>query len=750
MKKRTVLALLALAPGCRPATAPPTAEVGKVAVVPAFDAAFEARRKYENPGGMWMPEQMKSHVVTLRELGMKLDPDKLSSPLDHPLGAIVFLGGCSASFVSPEGLTITNHHCATGALQFNSTPENNLMKMGYLAKTRADEKSNGPAARIFITEKLSDVTLDVKSRIAGVTDPKSRFDRVEARQKELIHACEKDRPGIRCSVVSYFEGEQYRLIEQLEIRDVRLVYAPAEGIGNYGGEIDNWRWPRHGGDFAFYRAYVGLDGKPADYDVKNVPYRPKHILQLEPAGLRPHDLVFVAGYPGRTSTLKPSVDVREAVEWFYPRRIRMCEEYLALLARLGKEDPELGVKGRHLERGLANALTNMRGQLDGLVKDGLANKKAELEAALVRFATEHPEHMAGKAALERLTAAHARYRKDREREAATLEAVQFTTLFASADVIVHMAMERKKPDSERDPAFQERNHKRLEQATRQAQQSYARRLDRDKLVLALVRGARLAAPERPSLVGLVVGKAEPTPENIAKAVDALYAKTTLEDVETRATLLREASIESLAKSADPFIKLAILLRGTLQAIEDQAEAYQGDTMLDRADYVAALRAKAGGVLAPDANATLRLSYGTVRGYRPTVGADEYFPFTRATDILKKNTGIEPFDAPGPLLEAIKRGSYGPYAAPELAEVPVDFLSDLHITGGNSGSPTINQDGKLVGLVFDGNYEAMASDWLFMPAITRSIHVDIRYVLWIMDEVDHAEHLLRELGIEPRP
>ncbi len=741
----TVLAVLGAA--CGPVPTPSVPE--KVAAPPVVDAALEARRKYENHGGMWMPEQMKQHEATLRELGMTLAPEALSDPMAFPLGAVVFLGGCSASFVSPEGLVITNHHCATGALQFNSTPEKNLMKTGYLAKSREEEKSNGPAARVFVTEKLTDVTEEVKTGLAAITEPKQRFDAVEKKQKELVAACEKDRPGVRCSVVSYFESEQFRLIEQLELRDVRLVYAPAEGIGNYGGEIDNWRWPRHSGDFAFYRAYVGADGKPADFDAKNVPYKPKHVLKLATDGLLPSDLVFVAGYPGRTSSLKPSVDVKEAIEWAYPRRVRMFEDYLALLERLGKEDAELEVKGRQLVRGLANALTNTKGQLDGLVKDGLAGKKAQLEAELVQFAEQHPEHERGKAALERIGQAHARYRKDREKEAATLEAVQFSTLLSAADTIVRMASERKKPDAERDPAYQERNHKRIEAMQRQAQQSYARRLDREKLVLALTRAAKNAPADQPALLALVVGKQEPTPENIGKAVDRLYATTKLEDVEARITLFRGASVESLKKSTDPFIKLGLELRATLQSIEDLGEAYQGETLLDRAEYIATLRAKAGGVLAPDANATLRITYGTVRGYRPTPEAEAFTPFTRVTEVAKKHTGKEPFIAPDALLKAIGEGAYGPYAAPALAEVPVDFLSDLHITGGNSGSPTLNGKGELVGLAFDGNYEAMASDWMFMPAITRTIHVDIRYVLWLMDKVDQADHLLREMGLEPK-
>lgn len=727
----------------------PTKVDGQATVPPAVaEPDREARRNFANPGGMWTPAQMASHVVTLRELGMKLDPQALTDPLAFPLGAIVWLGGCTGSFVSPDGLIATNHHCATGALQFNSTKEKDLLRDGYLARTRAEERSNGPAARVFVTRSVRDVTQEVRGDLGSVTDAKQRFDRIERRQKDLVAACEKGHPEIRCTVSSFFDGETYMLVEQLELRDIRLVYAPAEGVGNYGGEIDNWRWPRHAGDFTFFRAYVDSNQAPADFDAKNVPYRPKHHLPIAKEALAPGDLVFVAGYPGRTSRLKTAAEVAEAVEWFYPRRIRLCEEYIALLDRLAKEDKDLEIKGRNLWRGLSNALTNTKGQLDGLVADGLAAKKATLERELRAWAAENPEHAGVGSALDSLAVAHGKHRQRREEEAALLEATMMSTLLGAADTIVHMAIERPKPDADRDPSFQERNHKRLVQMQRQQQQSYARRLEHEKLKLALVRAAGLPADKRPKLLSLVVPKGEPTPDAIDKALAAMLAKTKLEDVETRVKLFETATLAELKRTEDPFLKLALEIRPILQEFEDLGESYVGETLNSRVTYIGGLRAKAGGLLAPDANATLRLTYGTVRGYSPKPGAPVYHPFTKLSEMAAKHTGQEPFDAPKGLVEAARSGPFGPYVDAALGEVPVDFLADLDITGGNSGSPTLNAKGELVGLVFDGNYEAMASDWLFMPPITRSIHVDVRYPLWIMDRVDGADHLLQELGLTP--
>jgi peptidase S46-like protein len=741
------LAALILVAACSPAKPdgpPPQPSI----LVPPDDATLAAREKHENQGGMWMPEQVLPQAEELRALGLQIDPDQLADPMAHPLGAVIWLGGCTASFVSAEGLIITNHHCATGALQFNSTPEQNLLNDGYLAKTRADEKSAGPAQRVYVTQAFKDVTGEVRAGLEAEADAKKRYELVEKRQKEIVAGCEKGRGDVRCNVVSYFGGEKFVLVELLELRDVRLVYAPHESIGNYGGEIDNWRWPRHSGDYSFFRAYVGPDGKPADFDAKNVPYKPRDHLKIAKKGLDEHDLVFVAGYPAQTTRLKTSREVEEAVSWSYPRRQKLCEEYIALLEKLGKDDKDLAIKGRSLLRSLNNVLTNIKGQLDGLVKGGLEKQKAEMEKELLAWLDQHPEHAAAKEAVTRMAAEYDKHAARRDEEAATNEMVGMSTLLGAADIIVHMALERPKADADRHPDFQERNWKRLDQRQQQLQQSYARKLDLEKLKLSAVRAARLPKEQRPKLLEMILGKAEPTPEAIDKAFAALYETTKLEAVEERVRLIHEATIEQLKASQDPFIRLALQLRPVLQQFEDENHAYEGATLLDRPKYIAAMRAKRGGVLAPDANQTLRITWGTVRGYRPTPDAEVYYPFTKLSEMVAKNTGEDPFDAPVALLAAAKTGPFEPYVHPKMKEVPIDFLTDCDITGGNSGSPTLNARGELVGLAFDGNYEAMASDWIFMPPITRSIHTDIRYVLWIMDRVDKADHLLKEMGLTP--
>ncbi|RYZ59354.1 MAG: S46 family peptidase, partial [Proteobacteria bacterium] len=368
-------------------------------------------------------------------------PKELEDPTSRTLQAVVSLGGCSASFVSAEGLVVTNHHCAIAALQTNSVPGKNLLKDGFAAKNRADEKSNGPTARIFVTDKVSDVTTKVRLDLDKQKDDRARYKLVEARQKEIVADCEKGRPGTRCSVAPFYEGSMFYLVEQLEIRDVRLVLAPEAGVGNYGGEIDNWRWPRHTGDFTFFRAYVGKDGKPADFSPDNVPYKPKSHLRFATTPLRESDLVMVAGYPGRTYSGKTKAEVEEAVGFGYPRRQKLCEDYLAALDVVSKADPAAAIVATPLVRRYGNALTNTKGQLEGLVKDGLLGLKAkreeELRAAGPKVA--QPLDEIAKLVLES--------KKTREADAELLSEFLSPKLLSAAHLIVKMAEERGKPDA---------------------------------------------------------------------------------------------------------------------------------------------------------------------------------------------------------------------------------------------------------------------------------------------------------------
>jgi hypothetical protein len=428
----------------------------------------------------------------------------------------------------------------------------------------------------------------------------------------------------------------------------------------------------------------------------------------------------------------------------------MCEQYLPLIEKLGKSAPELEIKAAPLERGLANALTYTRGALEGLQKGRAVEQKRELEARLTKFIAADPARQQRWGnTLPELSQIFARGRALALYDAVLGELVRMSSLLSAAVHIVRMADERAKPDAERDPQYQERNWDDLEQASRALERRYDRRLDRALLTLALQRASRIPpGDDRRALLRPFTTKTAPSDAELAQAVDGLYATTTLERAETRIALLTKASKSDLEKTTDPMLRAALGIVPLLldQRARDHAES--GALLLSRARYVAALREMTPAPLAPDANGTLRVTFGTVRGFAPKPGVPAYFPFTTASQVLSKHTGTAPFDAPAALLDAVRARRFGGYADEQLGDVPLDFLADCDITGGNSGSATLDADGNLTGLAFDGNYEAMASDWLFMPSITRSIHVDLRYMAWIMDAVDSADHLLVEMGIEP--
>lgn len=704
---------------------------------------------FENPGGMWMPQQLTEHGEKLKKLGLEIDPVQLADPTSKVLGAIVSLGGCSASFVSPDGLIVTNHHCVQRALQYNSTPEKNLIRDGFLAANRGEEAWNGPTARVYVTRSFQEVTREMLDGLEKQKNDRARYDELEARSKRLVAECEKGKTGVRCSVARFFDGAQYFRVEQLELRDVRLVYAPPESIGNYGGEIDNWRWPRHTGDFSFYRAYVGKDGSPADHGPENVPYKPPTHLKLASKPLEEGDLVFVAGYPGRTSIYKTAGEVKEAVSWSYPRRLKLCEDYIGALEEAARSDKEAAIRGAPLLRGLNNTLTNTKGQIDGLVKGGLAAEKERLEGALKTWVEGDPERkkLYGDV-LGRMAQLHGKQEKTRDLDASVDELTRYPQLLGAALSVVRMAEERPKKDEQRKPDYQERNWKRLEQSLEALDKNYNRAVDQALIRKGLQRAKALPGGAGGDLLAVFTGKSKPSDEEIDKGVARLFERTRMEDGKERLRLLKEGKLADLRKPGDALMEAAVKLRGLQKAQQDREEAYAGAMTQLRPRYIAALRAMASGPLAPDANSTLRLTYGTVRGYSPAPGAPVHKAFTLLPEVVAKHTGSEPFNAPAALLEAAKAKKI-PYADRRLGALPVNFLADLHITGGNSGSATLNARGELVGLAFDGNYESMASDWVFIPSITRSIHVDLRYMLWVMDSVSQADHLLREMGVEPK-
>jgi len=701
--------------------------------------------------GMWVPQQLPEIAGPLKQAGLELPPEQLANLTGDPMGAVVALGGCTASFISSEGLVATNHHCAYGAIQLNSTPEKNLMKDGFVAAARADELSAGPTARVFVMDAITDVTAEMQAAMQGITDGLARQNAVEAKQKALVAQCESE-PGFRCTLYSFFSGQTFRLFRQMEIRDVRLAYAPPGSIGNYGGEVDNWMWPRHTGDFTLYRAYVGKDGKPAAFSTDNVPYRPKHWLKFADQPLEAGDFVMVAGYPGSTNRYALFDEFQNVSQWHYPVVGQHLKNLVAIVERDGKANPDIAVKYATIIRGWQNSMKNWVGQLEGFERIGAAEtKKASEQAVLDWLAAGAPgaeglttaQQMDAKAAYDRLVQLAARQRASRERDL-VLGQIGNTGLLSSLRQIHRLSQERVKPDLERAPGFQQRDLASIEGSQRQLERRYVRAMEIELMAYWLNEYAKLPEGQRVAVLDALVG--DGSDAAIRAGLGKLYDGTALASTEARIALLGDEPA-ALAASTDPLMALAVALAPTYAALEAETKTRAGENVLLRPRFLAAVQAhrkSQGGYVYPDANLSLRITFGNVQGYTPRDGVS-YTPFTTLEGLAAKATGIGPFDAPQNLLDAIAERRYGGREDQALGTVPVNFLSDLDITGGNSGSPVLDARGKLVGLAFDGNWESVSSNWVFDPTMTRMIAVDSRYMLWTMEQVFPAPQLLKEIS-----
>ncbi|WP_147652299.1 S46 family peptidase [Vulcaniibacterium gelatinicum] len=692
---------------------------------------------------MWVPQQLPEIAGPLKQAGLKLDPAQLADLTGDPMGAVVSLGGCTASFVSPQGLVVTNHHCAYGAIQLNSTPEKNLMKDGFVAAGTAEELSAGPNARIYVLESIRDVTAQMQAAIAAADGPLARTRAADAMEKTLVAECEAE-PGYRCRVASFMGGAAYRLFRNLEIKDVRLVYAPQGSVGNYGGEVDNWMWPRHTGDFAFYRAYVGKDGKPAAYSPDNVPYQPRRWLKLADRPLGAGDFVMVAGYPGRTNRYALLDEFRDTAEWTYPVVGGHYKRLVALVEAEGKRNPEIAVKYANTVRSWQNAMKNYDGQLDGFKRIGAAAaKQAEEQAVLAWLRGQGAKGRAALQAHRTLVALAAQARATRERDL-VFGQLRSSGVLGAAASLYRLAIEKQKPDVERELGYQERDLPSIEGALKQMDRRWHPEMDRKLVEYWLREYLKLPAAQRVAAVDAWLGGNDEAA--VQRALDTL-AGSRLGNLEARMQWFA-ADRAAFEASDDPAIRFAVAVMPTVLKLEEEAKIRTGEALVARPRYLQAVadyKKSRGQFVYPDANSTLRITFGNVMGYTKADGSVQT-EFTRLEEVAAKATGEEPFDAPKVQLEAIAAKRYAGLDDPRLGTVPVNFLSDLDITGGNSGSPVLDAYGRLVGLAFDGNWESVSSNWVFDPTMTRMIAVDQRYMRWIMQEVMPAPALLAEMGV----
>lgn len=715
--------------------------------------------------GKWTPDQvLQLDAGWLHELGLELQPQELwSAEGAGLLEAAISIGGCSAGFISPDGLVATNHHCAFGLLQQHSTPERDLITLGFLAREPSAELP-GEGTRATLPRTTRDVTAEIEGAVPKRTgkddaDDVARFRAIERKRSELVAECER-RAHRRCQVAVFDGGVRYTLIEEIEFPDVRVVYAPPNAVGNFGGEVDNWSWPRHAGDFTLLRVWAAPDGGPAAPGKGTQPYHPRHWFPVSAAGVAPEQFVMVAGYPGRTFRAETAAEMRQRAERWFPSRAKILRANLDILEAASAKDETARIALASRVRSLANAEKNARGQLAGIERGNLIRRKEAGEREVGAWIAAHPDHAAARAAHRELYNLVVRTEPTWERDfllgqlrrasgPGEFNPSQTRVGALSLDLaltVVRRAKQRQKPDAGRDPAYMERNRDQVLDAVRIGQKRLHRPTEEALLADWLTRGVALPAGSRIAAVDALVAEQGAGTDLALKAAE-LHATTKVLDLDARMAMLEETPAQLRARH-DPLLDFALTLDEDLLALEAREERTAGAISRLRPLWRRAVMAQAGKPIAPDANATLRVSFAKVQGYAPR-DAVWMTPQTTLAGAVAKHTGKDPFAAPPFLLAAAPRGAQSRWADARFHDVPVDFLADADTTGGNSGSPVLDGRGRLVGLNFDRVWENVANDFGYEPAVARNISVDVRYLLWVLESEhgDAAAPLLREMGVE---
>jgi hypothetical protein len=692
--------------------------------------------------GMWPPHDLPNEVVRdMQAMGLDLEKEEIWNEEGTGVANAVVSVGATGSFVSPDGLILTNHHVAYGAVQRISTSQTNYIERGYLARTR-EEEVPAYGYRAYILLGSEDVTESVHSAVDDSMSPLERYNAIERRTKEIVAEAESG-DGVYCEVNAFYGGAEYVLDTYTRLRDVRVVYIPARAIGEYGGDIDNWMWPRHTADFTFLRAYVGPDGRPADYSEENVPYRPKRYLKISEEGLKEGEFGMIVGFPGRTARYLTSYGLADYEDFLLPQQIRLYEEMIRLLEIESAADPEVAVRVASRMKGINNWLKKNRGLLEGFRRFNLTENQRALERGMLESSSEAMR-------IESLLKSYrGLYEMDAEYAMKDLLMSLMLgrgSLLSQAVTAYKWSIEKDKPDMERDPDYMDREVINLERKLRIFQMGYHEAGDRALLDMLIREALALPEGQRLTVFDDIVGDrtGDELDAYLDVFLDELYANTKLDDPDERMRMFG-LSHEELMAGGDYFIALAAKFHIENEERIVRDKVFKGALNALAPDWIELMAAQRRVAAYSDANGTMRINYGAVKGYSPR-DAVHYDGFTTLKGMMEKCTGAHPFDCPERLLELARSDYRGRYYSAELGDVPVNVLTTHDSTNGNSGSPLINGKGEIVGCLFDGNYEALTADFVFREDITRSIHVDARYILFVTEEVDHADNVIDELGL----
>lgn len=698
--------------------------------------------------GMFMPDAIaRLPLDKLKKRGLKIPLTDIYNPSGLSIkDAIVIVDGGTGEFVSPEGLLLTNHHVAFDALVSASDPAKDYANNGYKATSRADELP-AKGYTVTITQELKDVTSEILNGVNESMSPGQRNMTISQRVEQMELGGQNQSEGITVSVEPMNEGLSYYKFTYLVLRDVRIVYAPPKNIGAFGGDPDNFEWPRHDGDFTFMRAYVGANGKPADYSANNVPYKPRKFLPLSLNGVREGDFMMVLGYPGQTRRYRESYSVAYNQDIVLPFSIELLSRQIDSLKEVGKYDSNLRLSLESRMAGLSNSLKNFAGSEVGMRHAGIVDKKRTEEGAFTLWLNaEASRKVRYGEVLPSLRKAYDELLRTARSDLILGEMDQASTLMEIVSFAQLAAAEKEKPAAERNLALGPAAIQEVRAGIPTALAERLPTVERDMLKFLLQKADELPAGQKIDFIekrfANLKGEARRRAEEdyVRAIVDSKKFST-----ESSLAGLLDLSTAQLSALDDPLPALVWELTKLQRESRRRTQTFNASVFRWRPLLVTGMSEMKNSQPYPDANRTLRFTYGEVKGYTPHEAVTAS-PFTTLAGVIEKDTGREPFDVPEKLKQLFRARDFGQYATADKANVPVNFLSDTDIIGGNSGSPILNGSGEQVGIIFDSNYEGLGNDFFYNAEKGRAIAVDIRYVLFVTDKFGEAGYLLKELDL----
>lgn len=689
--------------------------------------------------GMWFLMYLKKmNEADMQKKGLKLSAEEIYSINNSSLkDAIVqFNGGCTAEIVSGSGLVFTNHHCGYGAIAELSTPQHDYLTNGFWAKNHAEElKPKSLYVRFFVRMD------DVSKRILGlVNDKMSEKEREKIINQEIAKIQAENSEGGKyvVSVRSFFNGNEYYYFVYQDYTDVRLVGTPPSSIGKFGGDTDNWEWPRHTGDFSIFRVYADKNGNPAEYSKENVPLKPKYFLPVSIKGIKEGDFSMILGYPGRTNRWMNAAGIDQNVKYAYPAWVEASKVGMDAMKKHMDKDQAVKLNYASKYSGVANYWKNRQGMIDALTKHKTAATKAKQEKKFNKWANKPANKEKYGDVISVINDYYAKTNEKARHDnflTGLLRSSTFAALpYSLGQALVQYAQANEAKRSEMRPrlnAFLADNYDK-------AYMPLEVDVLADELNLYAAKGGNIA-PYIREMASKNNGNFQ---ADVQKAFDnSIFGSKAKMDAYLNAP-------DAAKVQNDPLLKISTALMDKYRESNPELEALTDKFQAATRKYIAGvLEMDPNGKHYPDANSTLRLTYGTIRALpkdsRNDAKINNYT--TLQGTIAKYKAGDEEFDLPKRLMELYENKDYGRYAD-KAGYMPVNFLSDQDITGGNSGSPVLNGNGELIGLAFDGNIEAMAGDVIFDPKLQRTISVDIRYVLFIIDKFAGATNIIDELKI----